>query len=95
MDWGSALVGDPLYDIARFVGAGPADDPRPAQLLPMLHAGYFERNSYDPDYAQRMLAFYRFHMCVVEAAWGEGLGWRPSLLAWAERLIDQLSVDNR
>lgn len=92
VDWGSALVGDPLYDIARFVGGGPADDPRPDLLLPKLHSGYFRRNSYDPEYAQRMLAFYRFHMCVVEAAWGEELGWRPSLLAWAERLIDHLSA---
>ncbi|TDC14290.1 aminoglycoside phosphotransferase family protein, partial [Kribbella albertanoniae] len=31
VDWGSALVGDPLYDLARLVGGGPADDPRPAQ----------------------------------------------------------------
>lgn len=90
VDWGSALVGDPLYDIVRFVGGGPADDRRPGLLSPMLHAGYFRRNSYDPDFAKRMLLFYRFHMCVVEAAWGESLGWRPSLLAWAERLIAQL-----
>lgn len=92
VDWGSALVGDPLYDIARFVGGGPADDARPALLLPMLHSAYFQRNPYDRESAQRMLAFYRFHMCVVEAAWGESLGWRPNLLAWAERLIEQLTL---
>ncbi len=90
VDWGSALVGDPLYDIARFVAGGPADDPRPALVLPRLHAEYFARNAYDPDHAQRMLRFYRFHICVIEAAWGHELGWTPSLVAWAEQLLDEL-----
>ena len=90
VDWGSALVGDPLYDIARFVAGGPADDPRPALVLPRLHAEYFARNAYDPDHARRMLRFYRFHICVVEAAWGQELGWTPSLVAWAEQLLDEL-----
>lgn len=90
VDWGSALVGDPLYDLVRFVGGGPADDERPAQLLPTLHARYFERNPYEPEHARRMLTFYRFHICVVEAAWGEDIGWTPGHVAWAERLIDEL-----
>jgi aminoglycoside phosphotransferase (APT) family kinase protein len=34
VDWGSALVGDPLYDIARFVGGGPADDLRTIMIMP-------------------------------------------------------------
>jgi aminoglycoside phosphotransferase (APT) family kinase protein len=90
VDWGGALVGDPLYDLVRFVGGGPADDERPAQLHPTLHARYFERNPYEPGHAQRMLTFYRFHICVVEAAWGEELGWTPGHVAWAEQLIDEL-----
>ena len=90
VDWGSALVGDPLYDIARFVAGGPADDPRPALVLPQLHAEYFARNAYDPDRSRRMLRFYRFHICVVEAAWGQELGWTPSPVAWAEQLLDEL-----
>ena len=90
VDWGSALVGDPLYDIARFVAGGPADDPRPALVLPQLHAEYFARNAYDPEHAQRMLRFYRFHICVVEAAWGQELGWTPGLVAWAEQLLEEL-----
>ncbi len=90
VDWGAALVGDPLYDLVRFVGGGPADDERPAQLLPTLHARYFERNAYDRDHAQRMLTFYRFHICVVEAAWGYDLGWTAGHVAWAERLLGEL-----
>ena len=90
VDWGAALVGDPLYDIARFVAGGPADDPRPALVLPQLHAEYFARNAYDPDHAPRMLRFYRFHICVVEAGWGRELGWTPSLVAWAEQLLEEL-----
>lgn len=90
VDWGGALVGDPLYNLVRFVGGGPADDERPAQLLPTLHARYFDRNPYDTDHAQRMLKFYRFHICVVEAAWGEDLGWTTGHITWAQQLIDEL-----
>lgn len=91
VDWGGALVGDPLYDLVRFVGGGPADDPRPGQLLPTLHARYFERNPYETEHAQRMLKFYRFHICVVEAAWGEDLGWTRGHITWAAQLIEELS----
>ncbi|MGW5360914.1 phosphotransferase family protein [Actinopolymorpha pittospori] len=90
VDWGAALVGDPLYDLVRFVGGGPADDPRPAQLQPTLHARYFERSPYETEHAQRMLKFYRFHICVVEAAWGEDLGWTRGHVTWAEQLIEEL-----
>ena len=91
VDWGAALIGDPLYDLVRFVGGGPADDERPGQLHPTLHARYFERNQYDPAHVHRMLTFYRFHICVVEAAWGAELeGWTPGHVAWAERLMDEL-----
>ncbi|MET9020024.1 phosphotransferase [Actinopolymorpha sp. NPDC004070] len=95
VDWGAALVGDPLYDLVRFVGGGPADDERPAQLHPTLHARYFARNPYDIEHAQRMLAFYRFHICVVEAAWGADLGWTAGHVAWAQQLIDELDGDGR
>jgi len=90
VNWGSALVGDPLYDLARFVSGGPADDQRPALALPTLHARYLERTGADPDRARRLLRFYRLHICVDEAAWGEELGWTPSLVAWAERLLPSL-----
>ncbi|MET9022412.1 aminoglycoside phosphotransferase family protein [Actinopolymorpha sp. NPDC004070] len=93
VDWGSALVGDPLYDLARFVAGGPADDPRPALVHPRLHAEYFARNAYDPGHARRMLRFYRFHICVIEAAWGQELGWTPSLVARAEQLLAELEPD--
>jgi aminoglycoside phosphotransferase (APT) family kinase protein len=92
VDWGSPLVGDPLYDLARFVSGGPADDPRPPLVLPRLHAEYLARHAYDRDHARRMLRFYRFHICVVEAAWGEDLGWTPSLVSWAEQLVDELGT---
>jgi aminoglycoside phosphotransferase (APT) family kinase protein len=88
VDWGGAVVGDPLYDLSRFVGGGPADDPRPGQLHPTLHARYFDRNPVDAAHAERMLTFYRFHICVVEAAWEPG--WAAGHVAWAERLMDRL-----
>lgn len=90
VDWGSALVGDPLYDLARFVSGGPADDPRPGLAFPVLHARYLEQTQADLDRARRLLRFYRLHICVDEAAWGEDLGWTPSLVAWAERLLPTL-----
>jgi aminoglycoside phosphotransferase (APT) family kinase protein len=88
VDWGDALIGDPLYDLVRFVGGGPADDPRPRQLHPALHRTYFDLNPHDPDQVRRMMTFYRFHICVVEAAWEAT--WAPAHLAWASRLIDEL-----
>lgn len=88
VDWGDALIGDPLYDLVRFVGGGAADDPRPAELHPQLHRHYFELNPTDVDYAHRMMTFYRFHICVVEAAWENS--WAPAHLAWADRLVDEL-----
>ncbi|MBM7784593.1 phosphotransferase family protein [Tenggerimyces flavus] len=90
VDWGAALVGDPLYDLVRFVGGGPAEDERPGLVHPRLHARYLARIGLSPASAERMLTFYRFHICVVEAAWGEDIGWRPAHLAWAERLFDRL-----
>lgn len=88
VDWGDALIGDPLYDLVRFVGGGPADDPRPAELHPGLHRNYFELNPTDVDHACRMMTFYRFHICVVEAAWEDS--WAPAHLAWADRLVNEL-----
>lgn len=90
VDWGSALSGDPLYDLARFVSGGPADDPRPGLAFPILHARYLEQTHADLDRARRLLRFYRLHICVDEAAWGEDLGWTPSLVARAERLLPTL-----
>jgi aminoglycoside phosphotransferase (APT) family kinase protein len=90
VDWGGALVGDPLYDLARFVSGGPADDPRPSIAFPVLHERYLEQTGADLDRARRLLAFYRLQICVDEAAWGEGLGWTPSLVTWAERLLPTL-----
>lgn len=87
IDWGSALVGDPLYDLARFVSGGPAEDPRPALAFPVLHARYLTKTGADPIRAQELLRFYRLHICVQEAAWGMHFGWTPSLVNWAERLI--------
>lgn len=89
VDWGDALVGDPLYDLMRFVGRGPADDPRPARLHPTLHERYLLRNPQHRDRFEPMMTFYRFHICVVEAAWEPD--WAQAHLAWAEDLMRRLS----
>jgi aminoglycoside phosphotransferase (APT) family kinase protein len=88
IDWGDALIGDPLYDLVRFVGGGPAGDPRPAQLHPGLNRNYFKLNPQNLDHAHRMMTFYRFHICIIEAAWENS--WAPAHIAWADRLIDAL-----
>ncbi|WP_405062601.1 aminoglycoside phosphotransferase family protein [Kribbella sp. NBC_01505] len=89
VDWGSALVGDPLYDVARFVGGGPATDPRPGRLNPLLRERYFACRPQELDQANRRLLFYRFHICVLEAAWEPD--WAPAHTAWADKLITELS----
>jgi aminoglycoside phosphotransferase (APT) family kinase protein len=88
VDWGDALIGDPLYDLVRFVGGGPADDPRPGQLHPQLHRAYLQLCPQHLDRARRMMTFYRFHICVIEAAWEAS--WAPAHLAWAKKIMDDL-----
>jgi aminoglycoside phosphotransferase (APT) family kinase protein len=65
VDWADAVVGDPLYDFARFVAGGPAADPRPARMRPEVMRLY-AHPLVDGD---RCYALYQAHNAIRNAAW--------------------------
>lgn len=81
IDWGGAIVGDPVYDLAYFVAGGPADDPIPRILLPKLLA--------HTDLDVAALPLYQAHQALFNAEWSrrEDIPWAPALLEKAERLL--------
>jgi aminoglycoside phosphotransferase (APT) family kinase protein len=80
VDWGDALIGDPVYEFARFVAGGPPGDTRPNRFRPKLQEMY----GYRPDDAtERLQAFYDAHNALRNAAWS--VREEPS---WVAGLID-------
>lgn len=80
VDWGDAVIGDPLYEFARFVAGGPPDDPRPGELRPLLLDAYGrERVGEDTS---RLRSFYEAHNAIRNAAWSvrEEPTWTPGLI---------------
>lgn len=88
-DWGAAVIGDPLYEFARFVAGGPVDDPRVPRLLPGLRAAYAARTGVDWERHRRLVELYDAHNAINNAAWAlrEGVDWVGSLRGKAERLL--------
>ena len=92
VDWGSAIVGDPLFEFAKFVGGGPVDDPRPGRLLPLLRRHYGARTGVDWSRTRPLMALYEAHNAVTNANWArrEGTGWAVSLLDRARELLAEV-----
>jgi aminoglycoside phosphotransferase (APT) family kinase protein len=93
VDWGDALSGDPLYDFARFVAGGPADDERPALYLPGVKQSYTRHVGCDPAALEgKVLALYDMHNTVRNAAWcvREETPWIEDLCAHALRIVSKL-----
>jgi aminoglycoside phosphotransferase (APT) family kinase protein len=81
VDWADAVVGDPIYDFARFVAGGPAADPRPARMRPEVKRFYSH-----PQHvvnADRYYSLYQAHNAVRNAAWGA-----VNAPEWVSDLID-------
>jgi len=93
VDWGDALSGDPLYDFARFVAGGPADDERPALYLPQVMQSYTRYVGCDPAALEgKILALYDMHNAVRNAAWcvREETAWIEDLCARAMSIVAKL-----
>lgn len=92
VDWGSPLVGDPLYDLARLCPAGP----RTTRGRLWCFRGCTPNTS--P--VMRTTRTTRGACCASTGStsassrpqWGEELGWTPSLVSWAEQLVDELGT---
>lgn len=90
VDWGDALSGDPLYDFARFVAGGPADDKRPALYLPGVKRSYTRCVGCDPAALEgKVPAFYDMHNAVRNASWclREETAWIDDLCAHALSIV--------
>ena len=67
VDWADAVLGDPLYDFARFVAGGPASDPRPARMRPEVKR-FYPNPQYFVD-ADHFYSLYQAHNAIRNAAW--------------------------
>jgi aminoglycoside phosphotransferase (APT) family kinase protein len=89
VDWGAAVVGDPVYEFSRFVAGGPVDDPRPEVYRPALLDFYGRPHGTD----ERALAdLYDAYNAIDNAAWSlvEGYDWMDSLCAKGLGLLRDL-----
>lgn len=94
VDWGEALIGDPAYELARFVAGGPVDDPRPGLMRPTVRRAYGHR-----EYlvgADSCKCLYDAHNAIRNAAWSvrENVPWASPLIVFAlARLRDVDPLD--
>ncbi len=93
VDWGDALSGDPLYDFARFVAGGPADDERPALYRTRVMQSYTRYVGYDPAALEgKVFSLYDMHNAVRNASWcvREETVWIEDLCAHAMGIVSKL-----
>jgi len=91
VDWGSSIGGDPLYEFARFVAGGPADDPRPGLYRHPLREQY-DRISPPSGHAPAIEMLYDLHNTLLNAEWAmrEAPDWIGPLVITAQRHLDEL-----
>lgn len=69
VDWGSAVIGDPLYDVATFALGGPAGDPVPPRLAPRLLDAYAALDPTVRDRPAGLAGLYRMLNHLANACW--------------------------
>jgi aminoglycoside phosphotransferase (APT) family kinase protein len=87
LDWAAAAIGDPLLDLATFAFGGPAGDPIPPKLQPLLIEAYQPTNA-----DERAIAVYQLLNHLWNGCWSVTNGvdsWIPGLCAEAARLLEQ------
>lgn len=97
VDWGSAVVADPVYEFATLQAGGPADDRTPAMVLPTILAAYVAETGMDRDRVDRTLPLYQAHQALGNADWcrREGVPWIDGLVAAAEAWLRPLGAQFR
>lgn len=90
VDFGDAVVGDPLYDFAHFVRGGPADDPRSAAILPGVRRSYAANGGTEPENWDLLFRIYDVFNAVRGAEWcvRENFPWISGL---REKVVHLLS----
>lgn len=94
IDWGDAVVGDPLFDLARFAAGGPAEDTRPSWLQPGLIREYLLRDPSIASRAKEAVSVYRMiwgfrHSASYLGDPGEP-DWTPGLCTQAMRFLERV-----
>lgn len=86
VDWGGAVVADPIYEFAKLQAGGPADNPTPRLVLPAILDSYVAATEVDRVGIERILPLYRAHNALFNADWcrREGVPWIEGLLAAAD-----------
>jgi aminoglycoside phosphotransferase (APT) family kinase protein len=86
VDWGGAIVADPVFEFAKVQAGGPADCPAPEIVLPTLLDHYICDVGIDRARIDRTLPLYRAHNAIFNADWcrREGVPWIDGLLAAAD-----------
>jgi aminoglycoside phosphotransferase (APT) family kinase protein len=94
VDFGDAVVGDPLYDFAHFVRGGPADDPRSAAILPGVRRSYVAHGGAEPGNWDQLFWIYDVFNAVRGAEWcvRENFPWISGLRNKVVQLLNQLSL---
>ncbi len=95
VDWGDALSGDPLYDFARFVAGGPANDERPTLYLPGVKQAYAKYTGRLPSIGEAKVSLlYEMHNTMRNAFWclSEESAWIEDLCAHVMSLVSKLKI---
>lgn len=94
VDWGGAIVGDPVYEFATLQAGGPADDPRPTIVLPTILDGYVAETGTDRARIDQVLPLYQAHQALCNADWSrrEGVPWIDGLVAAAQARLRVVSA---
>ncbi|GAA5030418.1 hypothetical protein GCM10023317_80340 [Actinopolymorpha pittospori] len=91
VDFGDAVVGDPLYDFAHFVRGGPSDDPRSAAILPGVRRSYAAHGGAEPRNWDQLFWIYDIFNAVRNAEFSVrvDLPWVSGLRNKVDQLLDQ------
>ncbi|GAA2760058.1 hypothetical protein GCM10009872_54190 [Actinopolymorpha rutila] len=86
VDWGGAIVADPVFEFAKVQAGGPADCPAPGMVLPTLLDCYVPETGIDRARLDRTLPLYQAHNAIFNADWcrREGVPWIDGLLTAAD-----------
>lgn len=86
LDFGSSVVGDPVYELAKVAAGGPGNDPRTMLVLPTLLERYIAEADIDRVRVDCVLPLYRAHNAILNAEWSrrEGIPWTEGLLTAAD-----------
>ncbi|GAB3426585.1 hypothetical protein GCM10027569_66230 [Flindersiella endophytica] len=83
VDWGGAVVADPIYEFAKVAAGGPADDPGPKRVLPTLLDRYASETGMDRTTIDRILPLYQAHNAIFNAEWSR----RENVVPWIDGLV--------